>query len=129
MYESLDLFQTAQAASRHAGKKQAVAARNIANADTPGYRALMLPDFATVWRDDPAGHMRATRARHLNGYTSRTQLPDARLARNTEAAPNGNSVSLETELMVGVDAGRQHDRAMAVYRSGLTMLRAALGRR
>ena len=34
MYQSLQLFQTADAMARHAGTRQAVVARNIANADT-----------------------------------------------------------------------------------------------
>ena len=42
--------------------------------------------------------------------------------------PNGNSVSLETEMVDAVAAKRQSDRALAIYRSGLTILRASIGR-
>ena len=45
------------------------------------------------------------------------------------ADPNGNSVSLETEMMHGVDAKRQHDRAMAIYQSSMTILRSTFSRR
>jgi flagellar basal-body rod protein FlgB len=48
--------------------------------------------------------------------------------RTTEQSPNGNSVSLEEEMVAAVDASREHNRALAVYRHGMTVLRTALGR-
>ena len=42
--------------------------------------------------------------------------------------PNGNSVSLEEQILNGIEAKRQHDRALAVYRSSMNVLRASLGR-
>jgi flagellar basal-body rod protein FlgB len=45
------------------------------------------------------------------------------------ADPNGNSVALETEMLRAVDVKRQHDRALAIYKSSLTVLRTAIGRR
>lgn len=128
MFQSLDLFTTAGAMARHAGRRQAVVAGNIANADTPGYRSRGIPDFADVMDPAANGAMRATRARHLNGAQPGT-LPRARIAETTEREPNGNSVSVETELMKGVAARRQHDQALAIYRAGLSLLRASLGRR
>ena len=44
-------------------------------------------------------------------------------------APNGNSVSLEDEMVKNAETKRQHDISIAVYRSSLTMLRTAMGRR
>ncbi len=51
------------------------------------------------------------------------------IEREGERDPNGNSVSLETEMLNAVSAKRQHDRALAIYKSSLTVLRASLGRR
>ena len=39
MFEGLEIFQLAGGVARHAASRQAVVAQNIANADTPGYRA------------------------------------------------------------------------------------------
>ena len=47
---------------------------------------------------------------------------------NAIAEPNGNSVSVEMEMMKAVDAKRSHDRALAIYRSSLSILRTSLGR-
>lgn len=128
MYQSLEIFRTSQAMALHAGKRQSVIARNIANADTPGYRRRDIPDFADVVRPDPATRMRATRASHLNGALA-GRMPYADLREIAESEPNGNSVSLETEMMQAVAVQQAHDRALAIYRSGLTLLRTALGRR
>ncbi|EPX82615.1 FlgB family protein [Salipiger mucosus] len=126
MFENLDVFRTAMAMSRHAGTQQAVSAQNIANADTPGYRALEIPDFAETFAA-MQGAARATRPGHLFGQVDGTQAPTISKRRET-ADPNGNTVSLEQEMMTAVNARRAHDRALAIYRSSLTLLRTSLGR-
>ena len=53
MYDSLSLFRLAASMARHAGERQAVVARNMANADTPGYRAeatVPFSDALPLWR-------------------------------------------------------------------------------
>jgi flagellar basal-body rod protein FlgB len=126
MFQSLDVFRTAMAMARHAGQQQALSAQNIANADTPGYQARRLTGFAESLRAGPAG-LRATRPGHLAGQGP---APPAREDRGAAAAldPNGNSVSVEAEMVQAVAAKRQHDRALAIYRSNLSILRTALGR-
>ena len=68
MFSDLNVFKTAYAMATHAGQRQAVIARNMANADTPGYHPRDLEAFQTAF--EKAGHqadMTATRAGHLNG--------------------------------------------------------------
>ena len=128
MFQNLDIFKSAMAMARHAGIQQAASAQNIANADTPGYRAVEVAGFAEIMNssgDGPTGQ-RATRPGHLNRQTHGATV-DVR--RSSDAIdPNGNTVSLESEMVVAVDAKRQHDRALAIYRSGLNILRASIGR-
>jgi len=119
--------------ARHAGQRQAVTARNLANADTPGYRAKDITPFKeTVASSSGGSHaQRATRVGHLNGAAQSQSLispPDLIADQATQADPNGNSVSVETEILRSVDSKRQHDRALAIYRSSLTILRTSLGR-
>ncbi|KUF09607.1 FlgB family protein [Pseudoponticoccus marisrubri] len=124
MFENLDVFRTAMTMARHAGLQQAYSAQNMANADTPGYRAREMPAFRLAG-DTLDTAQKATRAGHLHG-TTRT-IFEAR-DRDTPADPNGNTVSLEQEMLAAVGAKRQHDRALAIYRSNLTILRTSLGR-
>ncbi|MEX3316335.1 FlgB family protein [Sulfitobacter sp. PS-8MA] len=126
MFEKLEIFRMATAMATHAGQRQAIAAQNVANADTPGYQARDLPEFRSVFRPTEAsGLPRATRAGHLHGSRSGAAIA-ASFATRDGAAPNGNSVSLETEMLKSVDAKRQHDRALAIYKSGLNILRSTI---
>ncbi|WP_136443295.1 FlgB family protein [Pacificoceanicola onchidii] len=124
MFQNLDVFRTAMAMARHAGTKQALSAQNIANADTPRYRAQQVPEFKDTLRGSMIGQ-RATRSTHLNGAADRS-VPI--LERQKGMDPNGNTVSLELEMVTAVDAKRQHDRALAIYRNSLSVIRASLGR-
>jgi len=127
VFQNLDIFRMAQAMSQHAATRQALSARNMANADTPGYAAQDLPRFADIYDNDPAAFgLRATRDAHLNSSAQTYQsLVGERVA---ERNPNGNSVSLETEMLEAVNAKRQHDRAVTIYKTSLGVLRTAIGR-
>lgn len=128
MFENIPYFRMAYAMATHAGARQAVIARNMANADTPGFRAQDLPPFSELVGSSGAA-MRATRARHLNAPHSAGIIPAATLRDAPGQSPDGNSVSLEQEMLNAVEVKRQHDRALAIYKSGMTILRSAIGRR
>ncbi|EAR50740.1 flagellar basal-body rod protein; FlgB [Oceanicola granulosus HTCC2516] len=122
MFDKLDVMQTSAAMARHASARQVLVARNIANADTPGYRAQSLPPFREV-----AGTGRAlaqTRAGHFGG--SGRAPPGAAAA---EPAPNGNSVSLEQQMVAAAEVQREHSRALTVYKHALDVLRLSVGGR
>lgn len=126
MYQSLALFQTAHAMAQHAGARQAVTARNVANADTPDFKAMQIGSFADNYkaRLDPA--MRVTRAGHMS---SAAHVPTAKAVEGTsQPNPNGNTVSLEDEMLQAINISREHNRALAIYRHGMTVLRASIGR-
>lgn len=125
MFEKLELTRMAQALAAHSGARMAVIAENIANADTPGYKAKDLPPFADVFRDTDLP-MRATRAGHLTSAGQRS-LPVPERGKGHEA-PNGNSVSLEAEMVKSVEARQSHDMALAIYRATSDVIRASLGR-
>lgn len=117
MFDGLEIFQLAGGLARHAASRQAVVAQNIANADTPGFRARDVVDFQEAWRSMTAD-ARAGRA-DMNLRTF-----DA----NTPASPNGNTVSLEFEMLRGIEAQRAHSRALRVYGSAMSILRTSIGR-
>jgi flagellar basal-body rod protein FlgB len=111
----------------HAGQRQAIVAQNMANADTPGFKASDIEPFAQVFASGGEAGMRASRADHLNGHGSASN-EWAAFQTDAETDPNGNSVSIELELLKGIEAKRQHDRALAIYKSSLNILRTSLGR-
>lgn len=126
MFEKLELVRMAQAMATHAGARQGEIARNIANADTPGFKARDLPPFAEVY--EAPGGLRATRAGHLGAGTAEGAEAVARHGRGA-ASPDGNTVSLEAEMVASVEVQQQHEMALAIYRNASDILRASLGRR
>lgn len=129
MFKNLEIFRAAQAMATHASARQATIAQNIANADTPGYKARDITPFAETYRAQNGDFtLRSTRAGHLTGGRSSDQQPRVINGAGHES-PNGNSVSLETEMMKAAAVSGQHDRALAIYKSSLNILRSSLGRR
>ncbi|MBW7055905.1 FlgB family protein [Paracoccus bogoriensis] len=128
MFERIEMMRMARAMGHHVAQRQIVTARNIANADTPGYRATDLPAFADSYRSGSAPAMRATRAGHLPppNWADRAIRP---VAVESTASPNGNSVSLEAEMVRAAELKRQHDMAIGIYRSALNLMRSSIGRR
>ena len=127
MFKNLEVFQTSYAMARHAGARQAVTAVNMANADTPGYRAQSIASFRDSYGVGSTTDMRASREGHL-GTAALDSPPQVRMA-DAEASPNGNSVSLEQEMINAVEIQREHSRALAIYKHSLDVLRMSIGRR
>ncbi len=128
MFIKPEVLAIASSLSAHAAARQALIAVNVANADTPGYRARDIADFAATYREADVAGMTRTRPGHVGGDDSAANAPAARVSLS-EMSPNGNSVSLETEMVKSAEVQREHDLALAVYGKSLDILRASLGRR
>lgn len=125
MFELPDVMRVAQTMARHAATRHGVIAQNIAQADTPGYKAQDIAPF----RDAIAAQgPKATRATHINGSAAAADFAPITDRAAPNFAPNGNTVSLEREMMRAAETRQSHDLALAVYSSTRGILRAALGR-
>lgn len=128
MLEELTLVKMASAMARHASARHRVVAENVANADTPGFRARDVRSFDQYVKE--AFTPRASRPGHagarddLGGVTHPATVVDA----HVQAGPNGNSVSLEHEMIKSTEVQGQHALALAVYRKAHDLLRLGLGR-
>jgi len=130
MYEKLEIFQMASAMARHAETRQALTARNIANADTPGYKARDLASFADTYKQQTdSTSLRNTRKGHISDVGGSFNSSSTIVAGRGSESPNGNNVSLEAEMMKSAEISGHHKRAMAIYKSSLGILRSSLGRR
>lgn len=129
MFAELEIFQMSAKMAEHAGRRQALTAQNMANADTPGYRAKHLASFAdSVELSAPRTAMIATRPGHMHGALPNQVVSEPIVVRDS-AAPDGNSVAIEREMLESVNAKREHDRAIAIYRSALNILHMSVARR
>ena len=127
MFENLEIFRMSHAMAKHAGNRRALVAQNVANSDTPGYLAQRLPSFADAIESPLAIGRRSTRASHLFGDKT-VQMQAKVSAERLDPSPNGNTVSVEREMLESVNVKREHDRALTIYKSSLKILRMSLGK-
>lgn len=115
--------------------RQGVLAQNVANADTPGYgaRDLKQPNFEKLLQETAHNAtmrgLATTDARHIaikigagSGGFTEYAAPDI------EASLNGNSVSLEGEMMKMADTQASYQAATNLYAKAVEMMRTAIGR-
>lgn len=111
MFENLELLRMSHALAVHAGTRQATIAGNVAHADTPGYRRRDVLPFPELYE------------------AGRPMPPIASFTPKSTDSPNGNSVSVEHEMMLSAEVRQSHEMALSIYKSTLTILRTSLGRR
>jgi flagellar basal-body rod protein FlgB len=124
MIQNLTIFQLASAMTRHAGDRQAIVAENIANADTPGFKARDLVPFADTFAAQSALGLRGTRPSHITNRNETVFTSPFGVE-----SPNGNTVSLESEMMRMTEIRQQHDMAIGIYQKSLQILRTSMGRK
>ena len=128
MFGNLEILRLAGGLSRHAEARGLEIARNVANADTPGYRARDLKPFEQTFAESAGAlPLRTTRPGHLPGREDFAgwQVVDA----SDGESPNGNTVSLEDQMVKSAEVRQNHDTALAVYSTTLDILRSAIGKR
>jgi flagellar basal-body rod protein FlgB len=111
-------------------ERQSVLAQNVANADTPNYRArdLKEPSFGAMAQSAAAGvQLAATNPMHLGPSGGRGQEPEK--AKTYEITPEGNAVVLEEEVMRVSQNVMDYQMVSQLYSRGLGMLKTAIGRR
>lgn len=113
--------------------RQSVLARNVANADTPGYAAhdLKAPDFRKLVEGAASGRlqMAATREGHLRGSAGASAASRAFRdveAPDSETTPDGNSVVLEEQMMKVAETQMDYQAATGLYAKGLGLIRLAI---
>nr|WP_306267535.1 flagellar basal body rod protein FlgB [Pararhizobium sp. IMCC3301] len=117
--------------------RQRLLAENVANADTPGFRAreLAKPDFAQLARAASTRGLQLTpTAMTTNSAYISTALAPARRAEingseaGYEVTPQGNAVVLEEEMMKVTANQLDYQAATSLYSKTLGLFRIAIGR-
>jgi len=109
-------------------QRQRVLAENIANAETPRYRArdLAPPNFSSALQ-----HVSLTMARtdpgHLEPIGGNTQFEDDRSTRY-EMRPRGTAVSHEEEMLKLAGNQADYDAVTSIYTHSLTLIKTAVGK-
>ena len=111
-------------------QRQDLLSQNVANADSPGYvaRDLKPLDFESALSGaSTGGQMRTTNARHIAVSPSRADKFEDREAPDQASNPNGNSVSLEMEMIKVSETQAQFQAAANIYAKAMTLMKTAIG--
>ena len=123
--QPLALFSLASQEASWLSARQATLANNVANANTPGYRAADVQPFSAV-----LSHlnlpMAATSAGHLQPASFGGGKVNVKQADSWDVVYSGNSVDLEQEMMKAGDVNRAHALNVNVVRSFHQMLMNAV---
>ncbi len=112
--------------------RQQVLATNMANIDTPGYKARDLEklDFASLTEKHRGQlEMRATSAKHLNGTLGPRAFDTPKDRDTFETRPTQNNVVLEDQMAKVSDTGAQFQLSSNMLKKYTQLYRAALGNR
>lgn len=138
MLSGIDLFQVAGDRMRYLTERQTLIARNIANADTPGYKAQDLQPFVPPTTDATASGAAAagvspvilvqTNPAHLQLEPDaiESQMPVATEADYGGEKPSGNTVSVEEQMIKSADVSNAFAMASAVYAKSISIMKTAV---
>ena len=118
MSQENSMLGVSSALVQHAAFRQSVIAQNIANANTPGYQARDTVGF----RLDQPTMRQPQLASGAGGVAVET------LFISGIVGPNGNTVTLEDQMIRAAETRRAHDLGTTLFRKSIDLLRLGLGR-
>ena len=113
-------------------KRQEILGANIANADTPGYKARDV-DFGSelrraveLGREAGATRLATTSARHLNGAGGLATDPGLLFRLPSQSSIDGNTVEMDTERVNFADNALRYEAGLTVVSAKIKTLLAAV---
>ncbi|WP_256805831.1 flagellar basal body rod protein FlgB [Bradyrhizobium sp. Bra64] len=117
----LYLFELASSQARYLELRQSTIATNVANANTPGFKARDVEPFNKVLDSMPV-RLATTSPSHMQLSAAETDTRKIAKKDSWDVVHSGNSVSLEQEMIKGSDVSRDYSMNSAVVRSFHRML-------
>ena len=114
--QPLTLFGLASRHAQWATTRQAAIAGNIANANTPGYKAVDTEPFSALL-DKSGASIARTSSRHLDVSGASASATKTTAGGGWETSSNGNTVSLEQEMLKADEVQRAFSLNNAIVRS------------
>ena len=127
--QNLKLFQMAMTKMDWAAQRQKVLSQNVANADTPDYKArdLKALDFKRMVKDAAPVKVTRTNPQHLMGTVPEQETFKARKVRKDfEQSPDGNAVIVEEQMQKVGDARSDYNTAVTLMQAQMKMFKLAL---
>ncbi len=114
--QPVSLFDLAAQQARWLSVRQSAVAGNIANVNTPGYRAADVEPFEKVLNSTSVS-MKATDPRHISAGVGGTHIAVRREEDGATTMPSENSVALETEMMKAGEVRRAFELNTAIVKA------------
>lgn len=125
----LDILEMSRGLGTYALARQGLIAQNIANADTPGYRARDLDSFASHYESGESNFRpKMTRLGHFDENPIDREFLVVGSPNGHSLEPNGNNVELEEQMIRSIELREQHQLALGVFQKSLDLVRTAIGR-
>ncbi|MBE9637053.1 flagellar basal body rod protein FlgB [Salipiger mangrovisoli] len=126
--DGMSFFQLASERMTWLGARQSVISENIANADTPNYKAREVNDFAQALDGQRSMNgLAVTNAQHIqSGHTTPDGVRIERDETAWEASLDGNTVSVEQQTIKAAEVAGSYRLAAELYRKGHTLLTVAV---
>jgi flagellar basal-body rod protein FlgB len=132
----IPLFAMLKSRLGYLSDRQRVIAENVANANTPGYKARDLKAFSfeahvqaagggSAVAATPAGVMAVTQPGHMQPKAAPLGTKAVK-ALDSEITLDGNGVVLEDEMVKLTQARMDYDAAIGFYQQSLSMLKMAV---
>ncbi len=122
----IPLFALADRKLAWIDRRQQVLSQDIANADTPGWRAHDVKPFAALLQSPPLT-LAATEGEWLPPADAGSAVAPAETL-PTEVSADGNGVVLDAALLRVADTDMTHTLTTELLRSYMGMFRTAIGR-
>ncbi len=126
MLDDINILKLSSAMARHAADRHQLIAQNIANADTNNFKAKELEPFEEAYSRLSNNQNKFGQPLSAGGSNAswRTETISARGIES----PNGNTVSIEDQMMRSIEAQQNFEAATTIYKKTLDILRSSLGR-
>jgi flagellar basal-body rod protein FlgB len=129
-FTDIPIFKAMGSKLGYLSERQSLIAQNIANADTPGYRAqdLEKTDFSKALSSQQLA-MRKTNKKHLDGAA--TAAGNYRIINRDstyELNPTGNNVAIEEEMSKIAENQAEYQKVLNLYRKSTDMFKTAIGK-
>ena len=123
---SVDVFKIAESKLSWLDSRQEALSQNVANANTPHYKAKDVQPFAAVLDHAVGGPLALERSSglHLPGKPPTISA----LSIKGQVSPDGNTVSVEDQLTKIADVSMNQQLVGNIYRKYSGLFRLALGR-
>jgi flagellar basal-body rod protein FlgB len=128
---NIPLFKAMMSRMSWLTERQQLLGQNVANADTPAFKAkdLKPQTFKEMLAGTGASHLplAATQLNHLAGVGPALSFKPV-ADRNTETSPSGNNVSVEDQMLKVSSTANEFQLTTSLYRRQIGMLKTVLGR-